>query len=111
MGTRSCEILGYTMMLSWGCATRDGVCAEGLIFTSKKLKTRYKESLLLSITPAGCVGLAVLDSGIMARGLRLSSTRGGDESRRQPPATTVGRAGKQQSEVLARKVRQFIKRP
>ena len=37
-----------------------------LIFTSKKLKTRYKKSLMQSRTPAGCVGLAVLDSEIMA---------------------------------------------
>ena len=73
---RRCTIV-FHVCFSAGCCTgilrciAGGVplgmgCARMPYFTSKKLKTRYKESLMSSTKPASCVELAVLDSEIMA---------------------------------------------
>ena len=56
---------------------------ECLIFISKKLVLKKnKETLMLSRKPAGCVGLAVLDSEIMAC-LPRSPSGDGKEARRR----------------------------
>ena len=44
------------MMLSWGCASRDGVCANAS-FSHVKPKNKVQEIIdVYSRTPAGCVG-------------------------------------------------------